>query len=686
MTKDNMSAGEIVKSLIVPTGTIFDTSDGSTGQNKNGMFKSIIHMVYPFWLKFQGVFGTLVYLALLPYPNPLELVLAAPLIYILFAQLSKRTLRFGANRQSFFTRLPFIVLITVIHVAVSRLMITYSVIGFWVLVLGFGVLFWLNRKPAKGRGYIRGAKRLSFQEAYAQHEAMLKPLVESGEHPREFVNFAGIALSSLEATLGFFFLGETRSGKSLLISMMLPILQYENKRAIIFDYAGNFLAKLLALRIGRERIISLNPFFADCHEWLLSQDMTNPALCTNFAQKLFPKGNDSKENYFKGYAARVVAAIMMTLNRVARDQGKLPTWGMKELVYFCSSRKKIYDLLSVYEDVADEFEEFGDSGNETVTGVMSTFLNDLMPLKPAAECWYRARKLGRTISLSTFANDNKILLLGRDAQQGEELLNFFNTAVINFCVSSIVGKPTTDDTKPASTFFIGDEFQTLGKIDKLAAICTEGGKYGFCAVLASQSIKKLQQVYSEAEFAQLFGCITHRATLKVSEMESAKFMSDSVGDTTHWKKSRGESITTNYRAGGGRGNNINYQQVTEPLFSPGHFQSQKKINMAVESSYMDVTVRCDDMNYCVSFTPSSVISYLPPKPTAEQERECIAPQDESMMFFQPLDDSELENLGLIHLMKNPPAGDFGVVDDIEHGAYEMFKEIDFDDLNLEEEQ
>ncbi len=673
-----MSAGEIIKSLIVPDGTMF--SDSDSGNNKNGTTKSIINKLYPLWLQFQAVFGTCIYLGSLPYPNPMELVAIAPFLYILFNKLGQRLAFFGSNMRIFPLRVLFIAATTAAQVGVVYLVLQYEPYSVLVVIIGFGIVFWMNRKPRKGRGYIKGAKRLTFQEAAAAHEAMVKPLIESGKHPREFMNFAGITLTSLEATLGFFFLGETRSGKSLLISMLLPILQYENKRAIIYDYAGNFLAKLLALNISRERIIILNPLHADCYEWLLSHDMTNPAVCLNFAQKLFPKGTDSKENYFKGYAARVVAAVMDVLNRVARDQGILPTWGMKELVFFCSSRKKLYDLFSVYEDVAEEFEEFKESGNETVTGVMSTFLNDLMPLKPAAECWYRARQLGRTITLGNFSNDNKILLLGRDAEKAEELLNFFNTGVINFCVSSIVGKPTSDDTKPASTFFIGDEFQTLGKIDKLPTIATEGGKYGFCAILASQSLKKLQKEYGEANFAQLFGCITHRAILKVTEAETARYISESFGDTTAWKLSTGYNQTTNYKAGGSKGNNRTYQQVTERLFTPGHFQSQTKINMAVPSSVMKATVRCDDMNYCVNFRPDVIVSYLPPKPTAEQERECIAPQDESMMFFQPLDDSELENLGLIHMMKNPPPGDFDIADDIEYGAYEMFQDMDLEDL------
>lgn len=490
--------------------------------------------------------------------------------------------------------------------------------------------------------YVKGAKEWSPRLAFNQHMEEIKAWIAAGKHPNELVNFVGMPLTTLEATTHFLYVGETRSGKSLLMSIFLPILAYPGKRALIYDYAGNFYGKLLAIGIHSDRIINLNPFHADCYEWLLCKDLTNESIQYDFAVRLFPVSGS--EAFFSEYAAGFVAAAMQTLMRAAKDAGVEPSWGLKELCYFCSDKKRLWALLSTYADIADSFDELSQGGDQAQGGI-STVQNTFRKLRPVAECQYRARQLGRSISLKEFPDKDWILLLGRDEEKGKQQLNFYNGAVITFCCGQIIGRPTTDDTKPANTFIIADEFQSLGKIGKLRTVTTEGGKYGFSAVLTTQSLHYLREVYSQGELASLLGSITHLAALKTTEQETAKWLSEQFGDVTLMKA----STTTTRSMGGERSSGTTMTEATEPLYTPGHFQSQPKINMKEPSSTMGVTVRSDEFIYQMQMNPETLISMLPPKPSANQERLNVSPQAEDILNFTPLTDADFDRLGLPHL-------------------------------------
>ena len=587
--------------------------------------------------------------------------------------LQRNTKNHANARKKPVGKLAFIAAISSIQLSIGSVMQKDAPSGYVLLFVGNVIA-----RLVAGRGgraeevYVSGARKISAREAFETHHRILKQKVMEGSHPNQSVNWIGMWLSTKEATTHFLLLGETRSGKSLIMSMLLPILEHRDKRALLFDYASNYYGKLLAMGIERERIVILNPFHRECSEWLLSLDLTNPSKTFNFCTAFFAVGAKKQDAFFMGYAARILSIVMNVLNRAAKDAGQKPIWGFRELIYFVSSRKRFYGLISTYEDTAEELEEMKASSDQ-VAGVFSTLQNMFEQLKPLGECYYRARLLGHTVSLKDFPDSNKILLLGRDDENGKEPLMALNRAIIDFCVAGIIGKPTSDDTKAAETFIFADEFQNLGKIDKLRVVTTEGGKYAFCAVLATQSQKFVEEVYGEGNLATMLGNITHLAALKVTETQTAEWLSKYFGETTVMAPTTSANETFDHKGIKRITQSVSYTEKTKPLFTPGHFKSQSKIDpQNPQNGLMGVTIRSDEYVYTLAYNFSDLVTMLPPKPTVEQERENIASQDEDVLFFKPLGDEELETLGLFHMVKNPP------VEDVENAS----AEVDFFDLEV----
>ena len=525
--------------------------------------------------------------------------------------------------------------------------------------------------------YISGARetppKLVFEAIQRENEAQ----IAKGE-PAEYVQFAGFPLHSKTATTGFLFFGETRSGKSVLIGSILKSLKYQDKNAIIFDASGNTYAKLLALGVGN-RVMNFNPFHADCYSWDLSQTFTNDAVTRVFFTKVMKsakdeaakESGDSSSNFFEKEAAGLVTLVINTLRRSAILRGTKPTFGLKELCYICSNKKRLVATLRKFDDIWEEAEEIADVGDQNAA-VYSTLKQVFVGLKPIAECYYRARQLGRTYDFSDFAKSNDIVLLGRDEKYGGAYHEHWNGAIVEYVISTILGTSTTDETKPVKTFFILDEFTKL-KIKKIINVSTEGGKYGMCLVAATQSISSIKSVYGEEETHNLVGSITHIAFLAAGDSKTDKFASEYFGQTTVRKPSVTLSPDTSAKSWiKPLRRSITWKEEPKPLFGLGHFSSQSKIGT---EKPLGITIDNDKHYYQLQLTGEDLSLIQPPAPTPEMLLENDKPQDEETLRFKNLTNTELVMLSMPELIKKPEQEAEKPPIDISH------QEIDMDDVN-----
>lgn len=541
--------------------------------------------------------------------------------------------------------------------------------------------WYVNSQRMPGDVYIDGSRKIEPQLVFKQVQQQSEVLVAQGA-PNEYVQFAGFPLHSKVATTGFLFFGEARSGKSVLISCILKSLRYQDKNAIIFDASGNTYAKLLALGVGH-RVINMNPFHADCYAWDLSQTFSNDAATRVFFTNVMKSakgeagknGGNASSSFFEKDAANMATLVIKTLRRSARLRGLKPNFGLKELCYICTNKKRLLTTLKKFDDIWEAVEEFADGGDQN-SAVYGTLKQVFEGLKPMAECYDRARQLGRTYDFKNFANSNDIILLGRNEEYGGSYLEHWNGAIVQYVISTILGTSTTDETKPVKTFFILDEFTKLGRVDKLINVSTEGGKYAMCLVAATQSISGIRAVYGDDKTNDLTSSITHTAFLTLGDSKTDEFASKYFGQTIvkepsvtlspdtaakSWVKPLRRSVT--------------WAKKAKPLFERGHFTSQRKIST---HGVMGITADCDKRYLHLELTKEDIGLMMPPAPTPEMLRENEKPQDEDTLRFKPLDDSELIMLCMPELMKSAKQE---AVQDEPVVTSTSFEEIDFSDVN-----
>ena len=643
---------------------------GGSGKRPSFNPLELFSKVYGFYSRFNNWVSVALYL-FLTFTDTSFWTLSIPLIVAVEFFIQKEAKPHFRRHKTLLFRLIFLVFFLV--------MVQFPLLGMYVQepigATVYGVVCCIllkltqptnNTIPADQ--YLAGARERNALTVFKEHQQVIAEKVASGMHPNEFMNFLGMQLTTIESTLGFLFLGEVRSGKSLAISMLMQVLQYPDKRAILYDYAGNYYAKLLAMGIAASRIILLMPFHRDCVEWMLSFDLTSPPITRVFFEQLI-QSHDPKDKFFTTGAIDIACSVVDTLNRAARDAETKPVWGIKELCEFCTDEERLIDLLQTYPDIWRKHKGLA-SGSEQQQAYFGTLKNTFLQLQAAGECWYRARQLGRTVSLRDFHCSNDIILLGRDEELGGQALEYFASAVLSFCTGTIIGKPTSDDTKPASTVLIADEFQNLGKLKRLRTITTEGGKYGFCPILATQSFKLIEDIYGAGQTDAMLGNITHMAAFKISDNYTTEYLSKFFGETTVLEASTADTPTENRHGVLKMRRSTSWAEKTKPLFTPAHFKQQSKIDpQNPDNGLMGVTVRCDGNNYRMNYHWHDILAMLPPKPTAKQERLNTAPQDESLFYPQPLTDQQFIDLGLGHL------ADVEDKEDIDIG----FGDIDFEE-------
>ncbi len=416
------------------------------------------------------------------------------------------------------------------------------------------------------------------------------------------------------------------------------------KRAIIYDASGNALSQLTAMGIKPERIFSFNPMYRYCFEPLLSAILVDPVITREFFFKLGTKDGgkmDKTSKYFLGEAVKCATDVVTTLIRAANDQGKEPLFGLWEICNICLDQDTLTNVLNTYPDIGRKYKNIrsGSAQNEGIFGSLSELFD---PILPFANAYKRSRDEGRIYNLDDFPTSNHMLLMTRNDERGGDALNTIYGMKINTLISKIIGKHADGRTKPASTFFIADEFQNLGKLDALVKIASEGGRYGFCIMLATQTYGRIRDIYGDGDTNSLIGNITHLVSLRNGDPDTAKYMSSLFGD------SKIERTTISQSTGKNASPSFNTTIVNEALFSSGVFLNLAKLS-EVEKTPMEVIAKCDSMRFKTTFPWQDLQKMLPPEASDELKAQDVAPQDRQIFFPNPLTSDDFIALGLPHL-------------------------------------
>jgi len=389
---------------------------------------------------------------------------------------------------------------------------------FWKIVLGLNILalfvgpfvwiYFFKRKSKRDLHtptYLRGAKLLKPKEVNKQlKERYGKARIKLTKH---------IALPEKLESRGILILGTVGTGKSTLIKSILSSLRNEDDIAVIFDLKGEYLSAFY----DKTRDLIFNPLDSRSVVWNLFRDIKSVLEVQDTASTFIPV-IQGQNVYFYEAARRLFAAILEILYRKNEwDYNTLYqtlTLPPGELLAFLMENRH----LGGGQAIADISKP--DSGQ--TQGVISQMLNYIQVFRLLQDV-----KAEDGISIRDWVREARgsWLFLPIPAQFSN-LLKPIHTALINMLMTEVLSFKNYPRRK---TWFILDELGSLLQIPKLNELADTGRSKGVCIVIGTQTIAKLDAVYSPSNRKDLLNVINTKILLRVACPETAQYCEKLLG-------------------------------------------------------------------------------------------------------------------------------------------------------------
>lgn len=373
----------------------------------------------------------------------------------------------------------------------------------------------------------------------------------------------------------FLFVGQTRSGKSLLIKLLTQQIfslfgKGTNQRAVIYDASTELIPFLYALVGDRIPIYIFDPEDARCTAWKISEDIRTKDEALNLGKFIFPVGNGqgSKDEYFTEGPATVMAAVMdafLLTNQERMEKGEEPIeWNLRDVRLALSNEQNAKELLGRWPETREKLKYFESSNPD----LDRTLINKFDRLDTTAARWHHSttREKRKALSLREFlgSKDSAILIIGGSS---DVTIKAINHVIFEQLAALMLDKSVPSETD-SRTWLLLDEFSDIGKMETMGKLLSMGLKKGVRIVAAYQNIASVEKVYGAYDPAIIKSETATIAFLR-QQGDTAKNASAFIGerDIERLKVSTGSSqtigafhMTTS--------KNVEYVPDKEPVVSP----------------------------------------------------------------------------------------------------------------------
>lgn len=382
------------------------------------------------------------------------------------------------------------------------------------LLLGLAIMFF-SKGRIKG-GHVRGAE-IDTGKSVARLLKNAKSRFSVGEVPVPI---------ELE-TRGFLLAGSPGTGKSQTLTAALDALRSQNARAVIADASGIYASRYYQ----QSRDVIINPFDARCANWSPLAEIESIADIPALAKSMIPDAEGASAEW-NNYAQTALEAI---LEYAYEHDG---TNGM------------IFELASV-ADISRLREVFAGTpaaplvaeGNERMWGsvraIVSAYLKAYQYLDPAAGT------SGFSIRKHIIEQRPGWIFLTYQQQHRDALKSLIG-ACVDIAARAVLSLPPDRDRR---VVFALDEMPLLGKVQSIVDLSTNGRKHGAVIFAGLQTIAQVRDCYGRETAQTLLACLGSWLVLRVSDAETADYMSRYLGEeervrVVHSQSTGGEKDTT----------------------------------------------------------------------------------------------------------------------------------------------
>ena len=371
---------------------------------------------------------------------------------------------------------------------------------------------------------------------------------------------AGMPYPFLSETQHTMVIGANGSGKTVLISDIVEQIRKRGDKAIIYDKKGDYTKWFYDS--SKDKI--LNPFDERSQEWSLLSELQGAAGVKQIAAAFIPdKG--SEENKIWDEAGRI--AFTEIVNKLHANEEVLTNREIVDKVLKTSIEKASQLLKNTYaQSIID------DNSPKTAASVlfvMASHFNSLKLTNSTPENSFSIKDW-----IVNGEQDSMLFITSQEKLLAE--LSPLQTAWMEIVISGILSKK--DDNK-SKTWVIMDELPAINKIPSLADALATTRSYGGCFVLGMQNIAQLREIYGRNGAQNISSECNTRGIFKSNDIDTAKWMSETIGEVEISEFKEGLSYGANTIRDGVT---VNKQDKIKPLLLPSEITNMKTLELILK--------------------------------------------------------------------------------------------------------
>jgi len=386
--------------------------------------------------------------------------------------------------------------------------------------------------------HIRGKSRFSYTQARETARRILDHRKQRGIKEQPFNGYGGISLPATAIYKNFLFLGNTGTGKTLqMYLLMYAALAGKPKvKAVLHDVKMELAPFLIHIGIDPKRIKLIMPYDQRGYRWDIQKDVGNDDLAWDVARSFVPDTEDKRGEFFVIGARILFYNVIRYFTYEARKNPHF-RWGLRDLFQALCNSKDLRAMFEKYPDDLSTGLEYLEGENKDIT---RTMLKYIMPLNSVAALWEGRPPFSFTQWRDTPNGD--IVILGFD-DDFEEQCSILNATLFRRAMKAVLSYE--GENRPDTWFFI-DEFDSLRAIPGLANFLSKSRSFKACVAIVLQSFRQLRKNYDDHHEKIIPELCANKIILQCTD-ESADWASRQCGSA----EIQEEGTSDNFSAKGG---------------------------------------------------------------------------------------------------------------------------------------
>ena len=358
------------------------------------------------------------------------------------------------------------------------------------------------------------------------------------------ITIAGIPRIIESETMHTMIAGSTGGGKTVAASEQLDQYRADGWKMLIYDPKPEFIR-----RFYRPGDIILNPFDTRTEYWSPFSEIRSVYDFDIMAQNMVPMPPETQDKYWIEGARTVLSVIMQYLAKTNQASNANLVDAVIRL-----DKENLAQIL----DGTEAGRHVDIDAPKTSAGILSSAVNAVKGLK-----FYDAEGK-KPFSLSAWMadeSDQRTVFITSKAKQ-QETLSPIIAAQINTAADACVDLP---EDKHRKIGFIFEELPTIARLTKLENLMRLGRDRGARVVIMFQMYSQLKTIYGPEVAKTLVGLCNTKLVFRVPEPETAKWLSDNLGQEEIHEAQEGSSQGVNTQRDG---MNISNQRKEKAVVLP----------------------------------------------------------------------------------------------------------------------